>query len=49
MEILFVDLNMKALNSLIWASAVLAKLGIVALIVGGILWAIVLILAVVGD
>ena len=49
MEILFVDLNMKALNALIWASAVLAKLGIVALTVGAVLWAIVLILAVVGD
>lgn len=48
-DILFVDLNMKALNALIWASAVLAKLGIAALIVGGILWAILLILAVVGD
>ena len=49
MEILFVDLNMRALNSLIWASAVLAKMGIAAAIVGGLLWLIVIILSVVSD
>lgn len=49
MDVLFIDLNMKALNSLIWASAVLAKMGIVTTVVGGFLWLIVRLLSMVSD
>ena len=49
MDVLFIGLNMKALNSLIWASAVLAKMGIFATIVVGLLWLIVLFLGIVAD
>lgn len=49
MEVLFIDLSMKALNSLIWASAVLAKLGIVAAVVAGLLWLILILISMVSD
>lgn len=48
-DALIIDLNMDAVNALIWASAVLAKMGIFAAVVGGFLWMIVILLAMVAD
>lgn len=36
MDVLLIGLNMKVLNSLIWASAVIAKIGIVVAVLSGL-------------
>ena len=47
-DLIIHGLNMEALNALIWASAVLAKLAVVSLVVGAVLWALLFIGTVTG-
>ena len=49
LELVIQGLNMTALNALIHASAVLAKMGVAAAVVGGILWLIVFALSVISE